>query len=153
MEIFRSIAGYTFGHADVVRRAMAKKHADEIEAEREGFVSGAVKNGVSKETAVALFEDMADFAKYAFNKSHAAAYSVVSYRIAYLKVHYPREYMSALLTSVLGNMNKVGEYITECGKMGIKVLPPDINCSSIYFHVDGENIRFGLLALKNIGKM
>ena len=152
MEIFRSIAGYTFGHADVVRRAMAKKHADEIEAEREGFVSGAVKNGVSEETAVALFEDMADFAKYAFNKSHAAAYSLVSYRIAYLKVHYPREYMAALLTSVLGNMGKVSEYIAECGKMGIKVLPPDINCSNIYFHVDGDNIRFGLLALKNIGK-
>ena len=152
MEIFRSIAGYTFGHADVVRRAMAKKHADEIEAEREGFVSGAVKNGVAEETAVALFEDMADFAKYAFNKSHAAAYSIVSYRIAYLKVHYPKEYMAALLTSVLGNMGKVSEYITECGKMGIKVLPPDINCSNIYFHVDGDNIRFGLLALKNIGK-
>lgn len=152
MEIFRSIAGYTFGHADVVRRAMAKKHADEIEAEREGFVSGAIKNGVSEETAVALFEDMADFAKYAFNKSHAAAYSIVSYRIAYLKVHYPREYMAALLTSVLGNMGKVSEYIAECGKMGIKVLPPDINCSNIYFHVDGDNIRFGLLALKNIGK-
>ena len=153
MEIFRSIADYTFGHADVVRRAMAKKHADEIEAEREGFVSGAVKKGVSKEAAVALFEDMADFAKYAFNKSHAAAYSVVSYRIAYLKVHYPREYMAALLTSVLGNMSKVSEYIAECGKMGIKVLPPDINCSNIYFHVDGNNIRFGLLALKNIGKL
>ena len=153
MEIFRNIAGYTFGHADVVRRAMAKKHAEEIEAEREGFVEGAVRNGVSKEVAVALFEDMADFAKYAFNKSHAAAYSIVSYRIAYLKTHYPREYMSALLTSVLGNMGKVGEYIAECGKMGIKVLPPDINCSDTYFHVDGNNIRFGLLALKNIGKL
>ncbi len=153
MEIFRSVAGYTFGHADVVRRAMAKKHADEIEAERNGFVEGAVKNGVEKEAAIALFEDMADFAKYAFNKSHAAAYSIVSYRIAYLKVHYPREYMAALLTSVLGNMGKVSEYISECGKMGIKVLPPDINCSNIYFHVDGNDIRFGLLALKNIGKL
>ena len=152
MEIFRSVAGYTFGHADVVRRAMAKKHADEIEAEREGFVSGAIQRGVDKDAAIALFEDMADFAKYAFNKSHAAAYSIVSYRIAYLKVHYPREYMAALLTSVLGNMGKVSEYISECGKMGIKVLPPDINCSNIYFSVDGENIRFGLLALKNIGK-
>lgn len=153
MEIFRSVAGYTFGHADVVRRAMAKKHADEIEAEREGFVKGAVERGVDESAAIALFEDMADFAKYAFNKSHAAAYSIVSYRIAYLKVHYPREYMAALLTSVLGNMGKVSEYIAECGKMGIKVLPPDINCSNIYFHVDGNNIRFGLLALKNIGKL
>ncbi len=152
MEIFRSVAGYTFGHADLVRRAMAKKHADEIEAEREGFVSGAVANGVVKKDAIALFEDMADFAKYAFNKSHAAAYSVISYRIAYLKVHYPREYMAALLTSVLGKMDKVSEYIGECGKMGIKVLPPDINHSNINFHVDGNNIRFGLLALKNIGK-
>ncbi|MBQ7292188.1 MAG: DNA polymerase III subunit alpha, partial [Clostridia bacterium] len=152
MEIFRNIAGYTFGHADVVRRAMAKKHADEIEAEREGFVEGAKKLGVEEDVAIALFEDMADFAKYAFNKSHAAAYSIVSYRIAYLKVHYPREYMSALLTSVLENIGKVSEYIAECGKMGIKVLPPDINGSDVYFHVDGNNIRFGLAALKNIGQ-
>lgn len=152
MEIFRRIADYSFGHADLVRRAMAKKHADELEAERESFVSGAEKNGVSHEDAVALFESMADFASYAFNKSHAAAYAVVSYRIAYLKLHHPREYMAALLTSVLGNMTKVAEYIAECGKMSIRVLPPDINHSNIYFHVDGNNIRFGLLALKNVGK-
>ena len=152
MEIFRRVAGYTFGHADLVRRAMAKKHADELEAERGSFVSGAEKNGVSHEDAVALFESMADFASYAFNKSHAAAYAVVSYRIAYLKQHHPKEYMAALLTSVLGNMTKVAEYIAECGKMSIRVLPPDINHSNIYFHVDGENIRFGLLALKNVGK-
>ncbi len=152
MDIFRRVAGYTFGHADLVRRAMAKKHADELEAERGNFVTGAEKNGVSHEDAEALFDSMADFASYAFNKSHAAAYAVVSYRIAYLKQHYPREYMAALLTSVLGNMTKVAEYITECGKMSIRVLPPDINHSNIYFHVDGNNIRFGLLALKNVGK-
>ncbi len=152
MEIFRRVAGYTFGHADLVRRAMSKKHADELEAERATFVEGAVKNGVSREDAVTLFESMADFARYAFNKSHAAAYAVVSYRIAYLKRHYPREYMAALLGSVLGSMGKVAEYIAECNKMSIRVLPPDINHSNIYFHVDGENIRFGLLALKNVGK-
>ncbi len=152
MEIFRRVAGYSFGQADLVRRAMAKKHADEIEREREGFVAGAEKNGVAHDDAVALFESMADFAQYAFNKSHAAAYAVVSYRIAYLKRHYPKEYMAALLTSVLGNMTKVAEYIAECAKMSIRVLPPDINHSNMYFHVDGDNIRFGLLALKNIGK-
>ena len=152
MEVFRRVAGYSFGQADLVRRAMAKKHADEIEREREGFVLGAEKNGVSHDDAVALFESMSDFAQYAFNKSHAAAYAVVSYRIAYLKRHYPREYMAALLTSVLGNMTKVSEYIAECSKMSIRVLPPDINHSNMYFHVDGDNIRFGLLALKNVGK-
>lgn len=152
MEIFRRVAGYSFGQADLVRRAMAKKHADEIEREREGFVAGAEKNGVAHDDAVALFESMADFAQYAFNKSHAAAYAVVSYRIAYLKRHHPREYMAALLTSVLGNVTKVAEYIAECSKMSIRVLPPDINHSNIYFHVDGSNIRFGLLALKNVGK-
>lgn len=152
MEIFRRVAGYSFGHADLVRRAMAKKHADELEAERDGFLEGAVKNGVSRENAEKLFDSMADFAKYAFNKSHAAAYSVISYRIAYLKRHYPREYMAALLGSVLGNMGKVSEYIADCGKMAIGVLPPDINHSNTYFHVDGKNIRFGLLALKNVGK-
>ncbi len=153
MEIFRRIAGYSFGHADLVRRAMSKKHAEELEAERESFLDGAVGNGVSRENAVKLFDSMADFAKYAFNKSHAAAYSVISYRIAYLKRHYPREYMSALLGSVLGNMGKVAEYIADCGKMSIGVLPPDINHSTTHFHVDGKNIRFGLLALKNIGKL
>lgn len=152
MEIFRNVAGYSFGHADVVRRAMAKKHADELEAERVGFLEGAMKNHISREDAEKLFDSMADFASYAFNKSHAAAYAVISYRIAYLKKHYPREYMSALLGSVQGNMGKVAEYIAECGKMSIGVLPPDINKSEILFHVDGNNIRFGLLALKNIGR-
>ena len=153
MEIFRRVAGYSFGHADLVRRAMAKKHADELEAERGNFLDGAEKNGVSRENAEKLFDSMADFAKYAFNKSHAAAYAVISYRIAYLKCHHPREYMSALLGSVLGNMGKVVEYIADCSKMSIGVLPPDINHSDMYFHVDGKNIRFGLLALKNVGKL
>lgn len=152
MEIFQKVAGYSFGHADLVRRAMAKKHADELEAEREGFIAGAMKNGVSRENASELFDSMADFASYAFNKSHATAYSMISYRIAYLKAHYCREYMAALLNSVSGNMGKVAEYIAECSKFSIKVLPPDINHSDITFHVDGSDIRFGLLALKNIGK-
>lgn len=152
MEIFRRVAGYSFGHADLVRRAMSKKHADELEAEREGFLSGAEKNGVPRKDAEALFNSMADFAKYAYNKSHATAYAVISYRIAYLKCHYPKEYMAALLGSVLGNMGKVAEYMADCNRMSIGVLPPDINKSESSFHVDGDNIRFGLSALKNVGR-
>ena len=152
MSIFREIAGYSYGHADIVRRAMAKKKADVLEAEREGFIAGAAKNGISTEIAERLFEDMSSFANYAFNKAHAAAYAVISFRTAYLKAHYPCEYMSALLTSVLGNLPKLAEYTTECTKLGISVCAPDINRSGMYFTPDGTNIRFGLLALKNIGK-
>ena len=152
MSIFREIAGYSYGHADIVRRAMAKKKADVLEAEREGFVDGALKNGISKEIAERLFEDMSSFANYAFNKAHAAAYAVISFRTAYLKAHYPCEYMSALLTSVLGNLPKLAEYISECSKLGISVCSPDINRSGVYFTPDGNSILFGLLALKNIGK-
>ena len=154
MSIFRRIAGYTFGHADIVRRAMSKKKADVLESEREAFIKGAEANGIDGEKAEKLFEDMASFANYAFNKAHAAAYAVISYRSAYLKTHYTGEYMSALLTSVLGNQGKVAEYIAECSKFGISVLPPDINSSRVNFSADTDdgNIRYGLLALKNVGK-
>jgi len=154
MSIFRTVAGYTYGHADIVRRAMSKKKASVLEAEREAFISGAAANGVEKYKAEKLFDDMSSFANYAFNKAHAAAYAVISYRSAYLKAHYTGEYMSALLTSVLGNQVKSAEYITECSKFGISVLPPNINGSRVTFGTDRENgnIRFGLLALKNVGK-
>ena len=152
MSIFREIAGYSYGHADIVRRAMAKKKADVLEAERQGFVEGAAANGVDREKAERLFEDMTSFANYAFNKSHAAAYAVISFRTAYLKAHYPCEYMAALMTSVLGNLPKLAEYIAECSKYGIKVLSPDINRSGMYFTPSENNVLFGLLALKNIGK-
>ncbi len=154
MSIFRTIAGYTFGHADIVRRAMSKKKADVLESEREAFISGAKSNGIDTDKAEKLFDDMASFANYAFNKAHAASYALISYRSAYLKAHYTGEYMSALLKSVLGNQNKVAEYTAECLKFGISVLPPDINSSRVNFSADREdgNIRFGLLALKNVGK-
>ena len=152
MSIFRVVAGYTYGHADIVRRAMSKKKHSVLEAERESFVEGALANGISAKGAEELFDNMTSFANYAFNKSHAAAYSLISYRTAYLKAHYPREYFAALLTSVLGNMPKIAEYISDCGKLGIGVLPPDINKSETYFHVSENNIRFGLLAVKNVGQ-
>ena len=154
MSIFRTVAGYTYGHADIVRRAMSKKKASVLEAEREQFIGGAAENGIDRVKAEKLFDDMASFANYAFNKAHAAAYAVISYRSAYLKAHYSGEYMAALLTSVLGNQVKSVEYINECSKFGISVLPPDINGSRVTFATDRENgnIRFGLLALKNVGK-
>ncbi len=151
MRIFREVAGYSFGHADIVRRAMSKKKADVLEAERASFIAGADARGVDAGTATKLFDDLANFANYAFNKSHAAAYAVLSYRTAYLKAHYPCEYFSALLTSVLGNQVKIAEYIGECNKRGISVLPPDINHSRADFHGKDNTIRFGLLALKNVG--
>ena len=151
MSIFREIGGYTFGHADVVRRAMSKKKADVLLSERDAFVSGAETRGVDRAVAEQLFTDMESFANYAFNKSHAAAYAVISYRTAYLLAHYPQQYFSALLTSVLGSQTKIAEYIAECASRGICVLPPDINESRMHFSTDGKNIRFGLLALKNVG--
>lgn len=152
MSIFRQIAGYTFGHADIVRRAMSKKKAAVLEAEREQFIAGAKERGITESDANTLFDDMSSFANYAFNKSHAAAYALISYRTAYLKAHYPKQFYAALLTSVLGNVPKIGEYIVECNKHHIPVLPPNINHSEMNFHVSGEGIRFGLLALKNVGK-
>ena len=151
MSIFRNLAGYTFGHADVVRRAMSKKKANVLLAEREAFVAGAREHGIETAVAEKLFADMESFANYAFNKSHAAAYAVICYRTAYLKQHYPREYLSALMTSVLGNQPKIAEYISECSSRGIRVLPPDINESRADFSVSGQDIRFGLLAIKNVG--
>ncbi len=152
MSIFREIAGYTFGHADVVRRAMSKKKASVLLAERETFVEGARERGIDPDAAAELFSDMESFANYAFNKSHAAAYAIISYRTAYLKTHYPHAYFSALLTSVLGNQTKVAEYIGECAARGIRVLPPDVNESRMVFSTSGKDIRFGLLAVKNVGK-
>ena len=152
MSIFRIVAGYTFGHADIVRRAMSKKKHAVLEAERGAFIEGAKERGVDGKKAEKLFDDMISFANYAFNKSHAAAYSIISYRTAYLKTHYPKQYFAALLTSVLGNMPKIAEYISDCSKLGIGVLPPDINKSEMYFSVSENNIRFGLLAIKNVGQ-
>ncbi|MBE6576394.1 MAG: DNA polymerase III subunit alpha [Ruminococcaceae bacterium] len=152
MRIFRELAGYTFGHADIVRRAMSKKKASVMAAERESFLAGTAERGIAPEAADALFAEMESFANYAFNKSHAAAYAMISYRTAYLKAHHPRAYFAALLTSVLGNAVKVSEYIAECGKRGIAVLPPDINESRMTFHVCEGGIRFGLLAIKNVGR-
>lgn len=152
MNIFRTLAGFSFGRADIVRRAMSKKKASALAAERDNFIDGAAERGIERETAERLFEDMSSFASYAFNKSHAAAYAMLSFRTAYLKAHYPREYFSALLTSVLGNADKIAEYIAEAERAGIRVLPPDINRSMLDFHVSGEDITFGLLALKNVGR-
>lgn len=158
MQIFRELAGYSFGKADLVRRAMSKKKADVLEKERHAFIygkegenCGCVANGIDEQTATKLFDDMASFASYAFNKSHAAAYAAVAYRTAYLKCRYPCEYMAALLTSVIGNTDKVVEYIAECNNIGIKVLPPDVNKSFIGFSVSENAIRFGLVAIKSIG--
>ena len=152
MKIFRTVAGFSFGRADIVRRAMSKKKASALAAERDNFINGAAERGVEREVAEQLFEDMSSFASYAFNKSHAAAYAMLSFRTAYLKAHHPREYFSALLTSVLGNADKIAEYIAEANRAGIRVLPPDINRSMLDFHVSDKDITFGLLALKNVGR-
>ena len=152
MQIFRVVAGYSLGRADIVRRAISKKKLSVLESERASFLAGAAERGIDEKAAADLFEEIVGFANYAFNKSHAAAYGVLSYRTAYLKAHYPREYNSALLTSVLGSADKMAEYIAECTRVGIKILPPHVNESDRDFHVDGKNIRFGLLALKNLGR-
>lgn len=151
MQIFRELAGYSYGRADVVRRAMAKKKHKVLEDERVEFVAGCLKNGVSEADANALFDEMLSFASYAFNKSHAAAYATVAYRTAYLKCHYFREYMAALLTSVLDSTSKITEYTDECLSKGVKVLGPDINLSGSGFSLCPEGIRFGLLAIKSLG--
>ncbi len=150
MQIFREIAGYSFGHADVVRRAISKKKQSVLDGERQAFIEGAVAQGIAEADAVALFEDIVSFANYAFNKSHAAAYAVLSFRTAYLKTHYSREYAAALLTSVMSTTDKLTEYIADCTKQKIPVLPPHINKSRGSFRVEGNAIRFGLSALKNI---
>ncbi len=164
MQIFRVLAGYSYGRADVVRRYMSKKKVAEMEEEKQYFLygkkrddgsiecEGAIAGGVSESDALKIYDEMSEFAKYAFNKSHACAYSVIAYRTAYLKCHYPKEYMSALITAVLDNETKVASYISEIEKQGIKVLAPCVNKSGIDFVVEGDNIRFGLLAIKNIGR-
>ena len=152
MSICREVAGFSFGHADVVRRAMAKKKSELLNAERDAFINGAIERNIDEQAAKKLFEDLTSFANYAFNKSHATAYAIISYRTAYLKKHYTAAYMAALLTSVQDNLTKLAEYIGECSKMGIKVLPPDINASGMYFTPKDNTIVFGLLALKNVGR-
>ena len=162
MQIFRELAGFSFGQADNVRRAMSKKKHAVMEAEREHFVHGCtepghecpgcVANGISEKVANEIYDEMSSFASYAFNKSHAACYAYVAFQTAYLKCHYPSEFMAALLTSVLDNTDKVIEYSGECARLGIKVLPPDVNISNGGFTADNGKIRFGLNAVKNVGR-
>ena len=159
IEIFRSLGGYTMGQADNIRRAISKKKMKVIEAERKVFVygdeaqgiTGCIGHGVPEAVAQSIYDEIVDFANYAFNKAHAVCYAVVSYQTAYLKCHYPRQYMAALMTSVLDSANKISGYIAECKELGIPVLPPDINHSDDPFTVEGEAIRFGLGAVKNVG--
>ena len=162
MQIVRDLAGYSLGRADLVRRAMGKKKLDVMAKEREIFINGqtdengniivpgCVRNGIDQESANRIFDEMAEFAKYAFNKSHAAAYAVVSYQTAYLKAYYPTEFMAAMLNSFLGNLDKVPGYIEECKRLGIAILKPDINKSNTKFTVDKNQIRFGLGSIKNV---
>lgn len=164
MQIFRKLAGYSFGRADIVRRAMSKKKHDVMEKERKNFIyglinddgtiecKGAINNGVDEKTANEIFDTMSDFSQYAFNKSHAAAYAFLAYRTAYLKAHYPNEYFAALISSVLEDSNKVSGYISECNRLGIKIIPPDVNVGYDDFTVEGNNILFGMLAIKNLGR-
>ena len=160
IEIFRKLGGYSLGQADNMRRAISKKKEKVIAAERQAFVygdaergiPGAIANGVSESAAQAIYKEILDFANYAFNKAHAVCYAKVSYNTAYLKCHYPKEYMAALLTSVLDNSTKTAGYVAECREMGIALLHPDINVSEDKFTVEAEGIRFGLGAVKNIGR-
>ena len=160
IEIFRKLAGYTMGQADMVRRAISKKKKAQIETERRTFIygdpersiAGCVANGISEQIAQDIYDEIEDFAQYAFNKAHAVAYAIVCYQTAWFKCHYTREYMAALLTSVLDSSDKVAEYIAECKDCGISLLPPDINESGADFTVSGENIRFGLVAVKGVGR-
>ena len=160
IEIFRSLGGYTMGQADNIRRAISKKKMKVIEAERKVFVygdpeqgiSGCIGHGVPEAVAQSIYDEIVDFANYAFNKAHAVCYAVVAYQTAYLKCHYPHEYMAALMTSVLDSATKISGYIAECKELGIAVLPPDLNHSDDPFTVEGQAIRFGLGAVKNVGR-
>ena len=160
IRIFQELGGFSLGQADMVRRAISKKKAKEIEKERQAFVygdkergiTGCVANGIEEATAQAIYDEIFDFANYAFNKAHAVSYAVVAYQTAYFKCHYTKEYMAALLTSVLDNSDKVAGYISECRECGIALLPPDVNRSYDRFTVEPEGIRFGLVAIKNIGR-
>ncbi len=159
MQIVRDLAGYTWGRSDIVRRAMSKKKGRVMEEERKNFVygneeqgvKGCIANGISEKAANRIFDEMIDFAKYAFNKSHAAAYAVISYQTAYLKYYYPVEFMAAIMTSVMNNINKVSEYIQTSRNMGMEILPPDINEGEGGFSVSGKNIRYGMSAIKSVG--
>ena len=160
IEIFRSLGGYTMGQADNIRRAISKKKMKVIEAERKVFVygdpeqniPGCIGHGIAEAVAQSIYDEIVDFANYAFNKAHAVCYAVVSYQTAYLKCHYPRQYMAALMTSVLDSAGKIAGYIAECKELGIAVLPPDLNHSEDHFTVEGDAIRFGLGAVKNVGR-
>lgn len=160
MQIVRDLAGYSYGRSDLVRRAMAKKKADVMARERKNFVygnpeegvKGCIANGISEEIGNKIYDEMTDFAKYAFNKAHAACYAVVSYQTAYLKLYHPVEFMAALMTSVMDNPGKVSEYIYACRQMGIQLLPPDINEGEAGFSVSGQGIRYGLSAIKGVGR-
>lgn len=151
MQILRSLAGYSYGRADVVRRAMSKKKKDVMEAERKNFLDGCGKNGIDLSVASAIFDQISEFAKYAFNKSHAACYSLVAYRTAYLKRYYPAQFMAALLTSVLDSSNKVARYISESKRLGLRLAVPDVNTSMKGFSANGNVINYGLLGIKNLG--
>ncbi len=160
MQIVRELGGYTMGRSDLLRRAMSKKKVAVMEKERKSFVygneeegiPGCIKNGIDEKTAHKIYDEMIDFAKYAFNKSHAAAYAVVAYQTAYLKYYHPLQFMAALMTSVIDFPTKVSEYILHCRQIGIDILPPDINCGDSRFSVDGTGIRYGLSAIKSVGK-
>lgn len=160
MQIVRDLAGYTYGGSDVLRRAMSKKKAKVMEEERQNFVygnkekniPGCIRNGISEAVANKIYDDMIDFAKYAFNKSHAAAYAIVSFQTAWLKYYFPVEFMAALMTSVIDNPGKCAEYILHCRQMKIEILPPDINKSRGSFSVEDGKIRYALTAVKGIGK-
>jgi DNA polymerase-3 subunit alpha len=151
MQIAQVLAGYTLGQADILRRAMGKKKTDEMEKQKEIFISGCKRNNVPVEVATSLFDTMTEFAAYCFNRSHSAAYAFLAYQTAYLKTRHPVEYMSALLSSVSDNQDKIQLYIAECQKMGIEILAPDVNGSNADFTPDGKNIRFGLASIKNVG--
>ena len=162
MQIVRDLAGYSYGRSDLVRRAMAKKKHDVMAREKEIFihgqvengeviVPGAVRNGVPEDVAKQIFDEMTAFASYAFNKSHAAAYALVAVQTAWLKLHYPVQFMAALMNSFSGNSDKVGYYIQTCRKRGIRVLPPDVNSSQEKFSVEDGAIRFGFAGVKNLG--
>ena len=160
IQIFQQLGGYSLGQADMVRRAMSKKKVKDIERERNAFlhgdpernIAGCAAKGIPEDVAQSIYDEIYDFANYAFNKAHAVCYAIVAYQTAWFKCHYPKEYMAALLTSVLDSTEKVAEYITECRSMGIQLLPPDINESDADFTVVGEGIRFGLVALKGVGR-
>ena len=160
MQIVQQLAGYTMGQADNIRRAMSKKKQYVIDAERQSFVygdsergiRGCVANGIDEKAANSIYDSMVDFAKYAFNKSHAAAYAVISVQTAWLKFYYPVEFMAALMTSVIDNSAKAAEYLLHCKELGISVLPPDINVGQGEFTAEGNAVRYGLYAIKSLGR-